>query len=153
MELLDGGEGTAARQERRERGGGKGGGIGGGGGMHCFEGGVDVDKAQESGLSCGLSFVKGILANDVGCCTKCLFSASLASPIFYGIFNFLKENELIFLSKTKNLWKNKVFKLTFMKKTCNKYATELLSLWSCFEDLLTFMKLLTASSMVYSFRS
>lgn len=61
MELLDGGEGTAARQERRERGGGKGGGIGGGGGMHCFEGGVDVDKAQESGLSCGLSFVKEIL--------------------------------------------------------------------------------------------
>jgi hypothetical protein len=44
-------------------------------------------------------------------------------------------------------------KCLFMKKMCNKYATELLSLWSFFENLLTFMKLLTATSILYSLQS
>jgi hypothetical protein len=49
------------------------------------------------------------------------FRASLASPFFHGISNFLRENELISLGKMKNPWENEVSKLA-LKRSISHYV-------------------------------
>jgi hypothetical protein len=48
--------------------------------------------------------------------------ASLTFPFFHGIFNFPKENKLIFLGKMKNHWENDVPKLALKKNSIHRVS-------------------------------
>jgi hypothetical protein len=58
------------------------------------------------------------------------FRASLASPFFHGISNFLTKNKLIFLVKIKNPSENEVPKLALRKKVTVSSAANAYNLYA-----------------------